>query len=130
MLTDWVSWRWGLFINVPIGIALMLLAPRYLPETERRPGRFDLTGAITSTLGMTALVYGFVRAASDGWGDTVTRRVVRRRAPRCSRRSSLNELRAEQPITPLRLFASRERSGAYVARILLSSAACSRCSSS
>ena len=72
MLTDWVSWRWGLFINVPIGLVVMYLAPRYLPETERRTGRFDLAGAVTSTLGMTALVYGFVRAASDGWGDRVT----------------------------------------------------------
>ena len=69
VLTDWLSWRWGLFINVPVGLAVILLAPRYLPETERRPGRFDLMGAVTSTLGMTALVYGFVRAASDGWGD-------------------------------------------------------------
>src|SRR5580700_11944722 len=49
MLTSWVSWRWGLFINVPIGIALVFLAPRYLPETERRPGRLDLAGAATST---------------------------------------------------------------------------------
>ena len=72
MLTTWISWRWGLFINVPIGIVLIGLAPRYLPETERRPGRFDLTGAATSTLGMTTLVYGFVRAASAGWGNPVT----------------------------------------------------------
>ena len=72
MLTDWISWRWGLFINVPIGLSLVLLAPRYLAETERRPGRFDLTGAATSTLGMTTLVYGFVRAACDGWADPGT----------------------------------------------------------
>src|SRR5260370_30569715 len=58
VLTDWLSWRSGLFINVPIGIALVLAAPRYLPETERRSGRFDLAGAATSTLGMTAIVYG------------------------------------------------------------------------
>ncbi len=71
MLTDWISWRWGLSINVPIGLSLVLLAPRYL-RTERQPGRFDLTGAATSTLGMTTLVYGFVRAASDGWADRGT----------------------------------------------------------
>src|SRR5436190_8904244 len=69
LLTDLISWRAGLFINVPVGAALMWLAPRYLTETERMPGRFDIPGAISSTVGMTALVYGFVRAASDGWGD-------------------------------------------------------------
>src|SRR4051812_14944032 len=69
LLTDLVSWRAGLFINVPVGAALMWMAPRYLEETEPQPGRFDVMGAITSTLGMTAVVYGFVRAASDGFGD-------------------------------------------------------------
>src|SRR3954454_1230962 len=54
MLTGWISWRWGLFVNVPIGLALLALAPRHLPETERHEGRFDLAGAATSTLGMTA----------------------------------------------------------------------------
>lgn len=118
MLTDWVSWRWGMFINVPVGAVVMYLAPRYLPETERRPGAFDLTGAVTSTLGMVALVYGFVHAASDGWGDTVT--VVSFAAGATLLVSFiLNEMRAEQPITPLRLFASRERSGAYIARLLV-----------
>src|SRR5580704_5082585 len=62
MLTTWISWRWSLFINVPIGVVLVSLAPRYLPETERHTGEFDIGGAATSTLGMSALVYGLVRA--------------------------------------------------------------------
>ena len=118
MLTSWASWRWGLFINIPIGIALIWLAPRYLPETERRTGRFDFTGAATSTLGMTALVYGFVRAASNGWGNRGTVGSFAAGALLLAA-FVLTELRAEQPITPLHLFASRERSGAYAARILL-----------
>jgi EmrB/QacA subfamily drug resistance transporter len=118
MLTDWVSWRWGLFINVPIGLALIWLAPRFLPETERRSGRFDLTGALTSTLGMTALVYGFVRAASVGWGDPGTLAAFSASATLLTA-FVLTERRAQQPITPLRLFASRERNGAYLARLLL-----------
>src|SRR4051794_2801960 len=118
MLTDWISWRWGMFINVPIGLTLVWLAPRYLPETERRSGRFDLAGAVTSTLGMTALVYGFVRAASSGWGDLET--VASFTAAITLLAAFVaNEVRAEQPITPLRLFSSRERSGAYVARMLV-----------
>src|SRR5438552_6390036 len=117
VLTDWLSWRWGLFINVPIGIALILAAPRYLPETERRAGRFDLAGAATSTLGMMAIVYGIVRAATAGWTDRLTVASLAVGAVLLAL-FVVNERRAEQPITPLRLFASRERAGAYVARVL------------
>ena len=46
ILTGWASWRWGLFINVPVGVALLVVGPRVLPETERRHGAFDLTGAV------------------------------------------------------------------------------------
>ena len=94
-------------------------APRYLPETERRPGHFDLAGAVTSTLGMTLLVYGFVRAPPPPDGATGSR------WPRSSLSAALlatfvvTEKRAEQPITPLHLFASRQRSGAYAARMLV-----------
>jgi EmrB/QacA subfamily drug resistance transporter len=118
MLTDWISWRWGLFVNVPIGLAIVLLAPRFLPETERRSGRFDVTGALTSTFGMTAMVYGFVRAASDGWLDRFTLASFAAGALLLAA-FVVTERRAEQPITPLHLFASRQRSGAYIARVLV-----------
>jgi EmrB/QacA subfamily drug resistance transporter len=118
LLTDVISWRAGLFINVPVGITLMLLAPRHLEETEPQPGRFDLMGAITSTFGMTAVVYGFVRAASDGWGDAITL-VSFASGLALLAGFVVTERRAVQPITPLRLFASRERSAAYAARMLV-----------
>jgi EmrB/QacA subfamily drug resistance transporter len=118
MLTSWVSWRWGLFINVPIGVTLIILAPRYLPESERRLGHFDLAGAATSTLGMTALVYGFVRAASAGWGTRITVASFVAGAALLGA-FVLTEIRAEQPIMPLHLFASRERAGAYAVRVLV-----------
>jgi EmrB/QacA subfamily drug resistance transporter len=118
VLTTLVSWRWGLFVNVPIGIALVLLAPRWLPETPRRRGVFDLTGAITSTVGMTALVYGFVRAAADGWGEvgTLASFAVGIALLAAFLRA---ESRAAQPITPLRLFRDRRRTGALVTRIFV-----------
>jgi EmrB/QacA subfamily drug resistance transporter len=118
VLTDWLSWRWGLFINVPIGLAIILLAPRFLPETARHSGRFDLTGALTSTFGMTALVYGFVRAASDGWTDSFTLASFAAGVLLLAT-FVVTENRAEQPITPLHLFANRQRTGAYIARMLV-----------
>ncbi len=89
-----------------------------LPETARHSGRFDLAGAFTSTFGMGALVFGLVRAATDGWSDRLTLAsfivgVLLLAA------FLLVELRAEEPITPLRLLANASRSGANVARGLL-----------
>ena len=118
MLTSWISWRWSLFINVPIGIVLVSLAPRYLPETERHTGKFDLAGAATSTLGMSALVYGLVRAAETSWGDAVALGSFAAAALMLAAFVTV-ERRASQPITPLRLFASRQRVGAYAARLLM-----------
>src|SRR3954453_2827473 len=118
MLTAWISWGGGLFINVPIGIALMVLAPRVLAETERRTGHFDVAGAVTSTLASSTLVYGFVRAASDGWGDPGTL-VSFSLAVVLGVAFVLRERHATHPITPLRLFADRERAGALVARMLV-----------
>jgi EmrB/QacA subfamily drug resistance transporter len=117
LLTQWVSWRAGLFINVPVGIALIAAARHVLPETERRTGHFDLVGAATSTAGMTAVVYGIVRAAESGWSDPLTVAVLAAGTLLLAL-FIWNERRAEQPITPLRLFGSRERSGAYTARVL------------
>lgn len=118
MLTSWISWRWSLFINVPIGAVLISLAPAYLPETERHTGEFDFAGAITSTLGMSALVYGLVRAAETSWGDAVALGSFAVAALMLAAFVAV-EKRARQPITPLRLFASRERVGAYAARLLM-----------
>lgn len=118
MLTQWVSWRWVLFVNVPIGLAVLAVALRVLPETARRRGHFDLAGAITSTLGMTGLVYGFVRAASSGWGDPVTVAAFVGGAVLLATFIAV-ELRAQSPIVPLRLFADRDRAVSYVARLLL-----------
>ena len=118
VITEWVSWRWVLFVNVPIGAAVLLFAPRFLGESERQPGRFDVTGALTSTSGMAALVYAFIRAASSGWHDPLTLAAFGAAAVLLGL-FVLTETRARQPITPLRLFADRGRAGSYLARLLL-----------
>jgi EmrB/QacA subfamily drug resistance transporter len=121
MLTSWLSWRWVLFVNVPIGIALVLLAPLYINESERHPGRFDVLGALASTAGMATLVYGFIRAASQGWRDTWTE-VSFGAAAVLLVLFLVNEMRSPQPITPLHMFANRNRSGSYVVMLALAGA--------
>jgi EmrB/QacA subfamily drug resistance transporter len=112
MLTAWVSWRWVLFINVPIGIAVVLLASRFIESTARQPGRLDLAGALTSTLGMGTLVYAFIRAGSNGWSDagTVWSIIL---AVAILATFALIETRHEQPVMPLHLLASRSRVSAF-----------------
>jgi EmrB/QacA subfamily drug resistance transporter len=118
VITEWLSWRWVLFINVPIGVVVLAITPLFVTETPRQPGRFDLAGAVTSTVGIGALVYGFIRAASNGWGDR-TGLVSFAVAVVLIAAFLVNESRVRQPITPLRLFADVGRSGSYVARLLL-----------
>ncbi len=117
LVAELISWRVGFFINLPIGIALLWGARHYLVETPLKQGQLDLAGALSSTLGMGALIFGIVRYAEFGWGERITQ---------CSAIAgvllliyfAVNESRVQQPVLPLHLFANRERSGAYAARML------------
>lgn len=121
MLVSWLSWRWVFFVNVPIGILLAVLAPMFINESERHPGRFDLGGALTSTVGMTALVYGFIRAAQDGWSDpwTIAAFVL---AVVLLATFVIIERATAQPILPLHMFRDRNRAGSYVVMLSLAAA--------
>jgi EmrB/QacA subfamily drug resistance transporter len=122
MLTSWLSWRWVLFVNIPIGIAIAVLAPMYINESERHPGRFDVAGAVTSTLGMTALVYGFIRVASSHhWTDGAALGFFAAALVLLLLFFAI-ETRSVQPITPLHMFANRNRSGSYVIMLCLAGA--------
>ncbi|MGX7730849.1 MFS transporter [Rhodococcus sp. 2H158] len=116
-LTSAISWRAGFFVNVPIGIAMIALAPRYLPQTQGASGRFDVVGALAATLGMGALVLAVVESAEVGWAATSTLAALGAGVLLLAV-LVFNESRVAQPIMPLHLFASRIRTGAYLARML------------
>src|SRR5262245_716587 len=118
MLTEWASWRWVMIVNVPIGAAVMVATALFLDETARQRVRFDVAGALTSTIGVAALVYGFVHAAENGWSNLETLASFALGVGLLVT-FVLVERRAQAPITPLTLFADRTRSGAYLARMLL-----------
>lgn len=112
VLTEWLSWRWVLFINVPVGAVVAVLAWRLLREPERHSGRLDLPGAVTATAGVGSLVYAFIHAATEGWSDTTT--VIALVAGLVLVAGFLAiEARTDQPLLPLRLFADRNRAAAY-----------------
>jgi len=118
LLTELVSWRSVMFVNVPIAVVAFLLGRAVIPETDRRHGRFDLVGALTSTIGMTAIVLGLVEAGSTSWTDPLTIASFLVGAFLLSWFLH-NEAHADEPILPLRLLAHPSRSAANVARALV-----------
>lgn len=117
-LTAWASWRWALLINVPIAAAVALVLPRVVPESARRTGRFDAAGAVTGTLGTGGLVYAFIRVSDAGWSDARALVSFAAAAVLLAGFTAV-ERRARQPIAPLRLFAHRDRAGAYAGVLLI-----------
>lgn len=117
VLAEWLSWRVGFFINLPIGVAMLLAARRFIAEIPRSHGRFDVAGAAASTIGMSALVYGLIRSAGAGWGEAVTQGALAAGVLLLAA-FILIERRAAQPVMPLRLFADGQRNAAYAARVL------------
>jgi predicted MFS family arabinose efflux permease len=114
------------FVNVPIGVVVALLAPRALGESQRHPGRFDLPGAITGTLGLASLVYGLSSAATSvngvsHWGDTKV--VVALSAAVVLLTAFLFiEARSKHALMPLRIFRNTSRSGAYLVMLCIGTA--------
>lgn len=72
ILTSTADWRWTLFINVPIGLAILVTVPKLVAETPRQTGHFDVLGAVTATGGAVAIVWALIQAAEDGWSSPLT----------------------------------------------------------
>jgi EmrB/QacA subfamily drug resistance transporter len=118
IITEYASWRWVFFVNVPVGAAVIAVTPRLLARGQRLAVKLDLAGALTSTAGMSALVYAFINAASDGWGNTTTIGAFVAAAVLLGAFLFI-ESRAQEPITPLWLLRDRSRAASYLARLLL-----------
>ncbi|MFI0982677.1 MFS transporter [Streptomyces sp. NPDC021093] len=118
VLTDVASWRWVLFVNVPIGVLVLVLTPLFINEMPRQRARFDVAGALTSTLGMVALVHGVTNASEHGWGDPSTL-IACAAALVLLPAFFVIESKSRQPILRLGLLAGRTRAGAYIAVLLV-----------
>ena len=118
VLTSFASWRWVLFVNVPIGIVLAIVAPRVLAATPGRDGRLDLPGALTVTGGMVSLVYGLSHAATYGWTDTVTLTGLALAGVLLLVFVAI-ESRSQHALMPFSIFAQRNRDGAYLLSLVI-----------
>src|SRR5438046_87530 len=113
VITNDDSWRWILFVNVPVGVGLALVAPRALLAAGGRSGRLDLPGALAVTGGATLLVYSLSRASTHGWRDATTVATLVIALALLVVFVAIEAL-AREPLMPLRIFANRNRSGAYL----------------
>ncbi|MDR7312402.1 EmrB/QacA subfamily drug resistance transporter [Nocardioides luteus] len=116
ILTDIASWRWTLFINVPIGLVVLALVGRLVSETDRRPGRFDVVGALTATGGAAAIVWSLIGAPEHGWASP---RTIGGIAVGLLLLVALvlTERRVAHPLLRLQLFTSHRRVAALVATL-------------
>ncbi len=120
VLTSGLSWRWVLFVNVPIGIAAAALAPRTLAEShgDNSTRTFDFPGAVTVTAGLALLVYAVVDAVNVGWGSTTT--IVRLAAAAILLVSFVViEQRSRNPLVPFSIFRLRTLRGADIVGLLI-----------
>jgi EmrB/QacA subfamily drug resistance transporter len=120
LVTRYVGWEYIFFLNVPIGIAALLLAPRIIPEsrlvTARR--RFDPLGAVTVTGGLLMLVYAISKAPEVGWGAVRTLTLLAASAVALLA-FLVVETRVEAPLMPLRIFQLRTVAAANAVGLLL-----------
>jgi EmrB/QacA subfamily drug resistance transporter len=118
-LTEYASWRWTLFLSTPVAFVAAWGARRLLAES-RATGhtRYDVPGAIVSTVALVMLVYGFSEASSAGWTARVTLALLVGGGLLLAAFVVI-ELRSSHPLLPMRIVVNGNRGGAYLSRLLI-----------
>ncbi|MFF1273950.1 MFS transporter [Streptomyces marokkonensis] len=114
-LTEYLDWRWTFFVNIPFAVVAAVGAYFVIrePEGGRNRSPLDVPGVILSTVGLVALVYGFTRAESEGWSDSVTVGMFVASAVLLAAFVAV-EARVKAPLLPLRVITERNRGGVYL----------------
>ena len=113
VLTQYLSWRWNFFINVPVGILVVLVSARLLPHKigeEDKKIKLDLFGALTATGGLMSLVFGLSKAPTDGWGSSTVISFIAAGIVLLVI-FVINETKSSQPLLPLEIFRIRNVAG-------------------
>jgi EmrB/QacA subfamily drug resistance transporter len=121
ILTEFLSWRWILFVNVPIGVVAFIAARRYLPESkaELAHRHLDLAGAVTVTGGLVALVYAIVSTETNPWGSAHVLVPLAVGVVLIAVFLFLQARVSKAPLVPLRIFRSRSVAGGNTVMFLM-----------
>jgi EmrB/QacA subfamily drug resistance transporter len=122
VLTDYLSWRWIFFVNVPVGALVLLLTPRIVPESRRDTGErnYDALGAVLVSAGLALFVYAISEAPNVGWATARTILLVIA-AVALLAGFLVNERRVQDPLMPFHIFRVRTVAGANAVGFLLGS---------
>jgi EmrB/QacA subfamily drug resistance transporter len=122
ILTDLLSWEWIFFVNIPVGVAALVLTPLLLSESRDARGQgFDVAGAVLVTAGLSALVLGVTQGRDWGWSSGVTIGVFAAAAALLAAFVAW-ELRVRDPLVPFSIFRLQTLTAANVAGFILGTA--------
>jgi EmrB/QacA subfamily drug resistance transporter len=121
VITEYVSWPWVFYINIPIAVLALLAAPAVMPAGGARRGSLDLLGALSVTIGLGAAVYAIVRAPEAGWGSAQTWLVLAGAVLALGGFLAI-QARRREPLMRLSIFRAPNLAAANVAQLLLGAA--------
>jgi EmrB/QacA subfamily drug resistance transporter len=121
VITEWASWPWVFYINIPIALIVLAVVPGLMPSAPARRGSIDLSGAITATAGLAMTVFAIVRAPEEGWGSATTLLVLAGGLTLLALFVAL-QARVREPLMRLGIFRAPNLAAANVAQLLLGAA--------
>jgi EmrB/QacA subfamily drug resistance transporter len=121
VITEWASWPWVFYINIPVALLALALTPRLMPSAPARRGSVDILGAILATGGLAGTVFAIVRAPEQGWGSTETPLVLAGGLVALAAFAAVQNVRRE-PLMRLSIFRTPNLAAANLAQVLLGAA--------
>ncbi len=121
VITEWASWPWVFYVNVPIALGVLLVTPRLMPAGQRQRGQIDVLGAGLATVGLAATVFAVVRAPEEGWGSAATLLVLAGGLVALGAFVAVQAARRE-PLMRLGIFRTPNLAAANLAQVLLGAA--------
>ena len=121
VITEWASWPWVFYINIPIALIVLAVVPGLMPSAPARRGSIDIAGAVTATAGLAMTVFAIVRAPEEGWGSAATLLVLGGGLALLALFVAL-QARVREPLMRLGIFRTPNLAAANIAQLLLGAA--------